>query len=248
MICHICIHREEFYAMDKFTSRKILNAAAYILYAIFAVLYFIPAFGLPHKICIPVFILAALSAGKAPWQITAALVFSALGDLAGSFKASTGSDLAMVFQILFFALGHIFYIINFCVTAFRHKRNQDMAAKKSGLYIFAVLLVCAGIFCVTLNCIVPCVDIKLLKICVACYAAIIMTMLFSALMTRDWIIGLGAVLFVTSDFILAWNMFVGEIPGENYLTMVSYYAAQAIIASRIMFNQRICTKQCQNTE
>ncbi len=233
--------------MDKIVSRKILNTAAYILYAIFAILYFIPAFGLPHKICIPVFILAAFSAGKAPWQITAALVFSALGDLAGSFKASSGSDIALVLQILFFALGHISYICYFCVSAFRQKRDSDKTNRKKGLYTCAALALSAGIFCFALIRIAPCVDVQLLKICVICYAAIITTMLFTALMNRDWILGLGAAFFVTSDFILAWNMFVGEVPGEDYLIMVSYYAAQAIIAGRTAFYQKIQKPRHQDT-
>lgn len=208
--------------------KQLLNATAYFLYAIFALLYFIPSFGLPHKICIPVFILAVFSIGKAPWQITAALFFSALGDLAGSFKAGSG-DRALVFQILFFALGHISYILCFCITALRNKRDSN---KNSGLYAFAALILCAGIFIFTFTRVVPCVDVNFLKICVTCYAAIILTMLFSALMTRDWIIGLGAALFVTSDLILAWSMFVGALQGDGYLIMISYYAAQAIIAAR----------------
>lgn len=214
--------------MEKFVTRKTLNATAYFLYAIFSLLYFIPSFGLPHKICIPVFILTAFSIGKAPWQITAALFFSALGDLAGSFKAGFG-DRALVFQILFFALGHISYILCFCITALRNKRDSN---KKNGLYACVVLILCACIFVFTFTHIVPCVNVRFLKICVTCYAAIILTMLFFALMTRDWIIGLGAALFVTSDLILAWSMFVGELQGDGYLIMISYYAAQAIIAGR----------------
>lgn len=214
--------------MEKFVTGKILNATAYSLYAIFALLYFIPSFGLPHKICIPVFILTVFSIGKTPWQITAALLFSALGDLAGSFKPGFG-DRALVFQILFFALGHIFYILCFGSAVLRNKRDSN---KNSGLYAFAALILCAGIFIFTFTRVVPCVDVNFLKICVTCYAAIILTMLFSALMTRDWIIGLGAALFVTSDLILAWSMFVGALPGDGCLIMISYYAAQAIIAGR----------------
>ena len=208
--------------------KQLLNATAYFLYAIFALLYFIPSFGLPHKICIPVFILAVFSIGKAPWQITAALFLSALGDLAGSFKACSG-DRALVFQILFFALGHISYILCFCITALHNKRDSN---KNSGLYAFAALILCAGIFIFTFTRVVPCVDVNFLKICVTCYAVIILTMLFSALMTRDWIIGLGAALFVTSDLILAWSMFVGALRGDGCLIMIFYYAAQAIIAAR----------------
>lgn len=225
------LHTKKLYALDKFISRRILNATAYILYAIFAVLYFIPAFGLPHKICIPVFILAAFSLGKAPWQITVALFFSAMGDLAASFKGGSGSDPALVLQILFFALGHISYIFYFCVAALRRERDSN----KKCIRTCAMLLLCVSIFVFILIRIVPSVNIRMLKICVTGYAAIIITMLFSALMTRDRILCLGAALFVASDFILAWNMFVGDVPGENYLTMISYYAAQAVIASRAAF-------------
>ena len=63
-----------------------------MLFAVTAVLYFIPAVAVPHKIFIPLTILALFSIKLTPWTITAGLAFSALGDLAGSFKMGGGTQ------------------------------------------------------------------------------------------------------------------------------------------------------------
>jgi len=64
------------------------------------------------------------------------------------------------------------------------------------------------------------------------YATIISLMLFSALMTLfrvDWLaapaylVSLGAVLFVTSDLILAWGKFIKPVRNGALLVMVTYY-------------------------
>ena len=56
-------------------------------------------------------------------------------------------------------------------------------------------------------------------------------MLASALYQKDWIFAIGALLFVASDYILAWNKFVSPIAAEKYLIMVPYYLAQIFIWS-----------------
>lgn len=226
----------EIFEMIVSKRNRIIAAAA--LAGTFAVLYFTPFFALPHKICIPLFILGAFSIGLAPWEITAALFLSALGDLSGSFKATADGDWAFIGQMLFFALAHVFYITYFCISGFRLKRSQKKIEKHDGLYLGMVLALCVIIYYNALTRIAPCVDVRLLRICVISYASIITIMLFTALMTKDWILGLGAAFFVMSDFILAWNMFVGDVPAEKYLIMVPYFAAQAIIAGRAVFLQQ----------
>lgn len=211
-----------------FKSGRVMVAA--VLFAVTAVLYFIPAVAVPHKIFIPLTILALFSIKLTPWTITAGLAFSALGDLAGSFKMGGGTQefYAFVFQMLFFALAHIFYIITF----FKLK-----PVRTSTLWTLATCALCAAIYVTALVKVVPCVEDTILTFCVIGYATIITVMLFSALKTADAVIAIGACLFVFSDFILAWNMFVGKVEDSRYFIMVSYYLAQVTFAARFAYIQ-----------
>jgi uncharacterized membrane protein YhhN len=75
------------------------------------------------------------------------------------------------------------------------------------------------------------------------YAAVISLMLFSALITlfrTDWLSGpaylvsIGAVLFLTSDVVLAWNKFVKPIRRGRLVLMITYHLGQfALIAGAI---------------
>lgn len=205
---------------------------ALTIFVITALMYFIPQVSIPHKICLPLLCLGLFSIGIAPWQITVALLFSALGDLSGSFKygADASTDfIAFVGQMLFFALAHVFYVTFFLSQALKNKKK---AQKSDGIYLGVVLVVCVALIYIVMDKVVPCVESPVLSICVTCYACIITVMLFTALMQKDLIFGIGAALFVASDFTLAWNMFVSPIPGETYLIMVPYYLAQLLIAGR----------------
>lgn len=62
------------------------------------------------------------------------------------------------------------------------------------------------------------------------YILIISLMAFSAIMTGNrWAIA-GSLLFVISDTILAWNMFVAPLPSSSVLVMLPYYGGQFLIA------------------
>ena len=100
------------------------------------------------KIFIPLTILALFSIKLTPWTITAGLAFSALGDLAGSFKMGGGTQefYAFVFQMLFFALAHIFYIITF----FKLKPVRTRT-----LSTLATCALCAAIYVTALITVVP---------------------------------------------------------------------------------------------
>src|SRR5690625_601294 len=69
-----------------------------------------------------------------------------------------------------------------------------------------------------------------LLIPVILYIIVIAFMAWTAVMTGNvWAI-LGGILFVISDSILAWNMFVSPIANSGVLVMIPYYAAQFLIA------------------
>ena len=161
-----------------------------------------------------------------------------MGDVAGAAHS-------FVFQMLFFAIAHIIMSISFLkeIGQFNLKRN-----------IIPSLIVLA-ILGSALFFIVPCVQNPYLAGGVIFYALVISMMLFSAtaLLLSDPIIKYrgtvtdtynvqhfnfkkskslifsGAVLFVISDYILAWNKFVEPVVMERYLIMVPYYLGQFLI-------------------
>ena len=78
---------------------------------------------IPSKVTIPAGLLALASLWLCPWQITLALLFSALGDYMGSVHNFMG-------QMGFFAVGHIWYIVYF---AGRYFRKVETDRKGQGL-------------------------------------------------------------------------------------------------------------------
>ena len=54
-------------------------------------------------------------------------------------------------------------------------------------------------------------------------------MLGTALLQRDLMFGAGALLFIISDLILAWNKFVSPIEYSSVFILVPYYGGQLLI-------------------
>jgi alkenylglycerophosphocholine/alkenylglycerophosphoethanolamine hydrolase len=80
--------------------------------------------------------------------------------------------------------------------------------------------------------IVPSAPAGVLRIGVSIYAILICSMLYTALMQRSSLYALGAVLFVISDFILAWNKFVEPVPYRTILVIGTYLSAQWLLFVR----------------
>ena len=57
-------------------------------------------------------------------------------------------------------------------------------------------------------------------------------MMVMAMLQRSSLFALGALMFVFSDFILAWNKFVEPIPHRDYLVLVTYFLAQWLLFIR----------------
>lgn len=65
------------------------------------------------------------------------------------------------------------------------------------------------------------------------YLTVIATMCWTAIMTGNvWAVA-GGILFIASDSILAWNMFVSDVTYSGPLIMSTYYGAQFLIARSI---------------
>ncbi|TCM97050.1 putative membrane protein YhhN [Paenibacillus sp. BK033] len=77
-----------------------------------------------------------------------------------------------------------------------------------------------------------------LKLPVLVYVTAISLMGWSAIMSGNaWAVA-GALLFMASDSILAWNKFVSDVAGSDILIMTTYYAAQISIAACIGYRSR----------
>lgn len=189
-----------------------------------AAFYFIPV-DMPHKIALPLTVLAVAALWLCPWQMCLALFCSAAGDYMGSAGSFIG-------QMGFFTLAHIWMIWFFVVRYFEKvERDRRLTGKAKGYT--AMLLLCAGaLLAVVFARIVPAVPEGILRIGTGAYAVIICSMLVMALLQRSSLYALGAVLFVFSDFILAWNMFVENIPGAGMMIMIPYFIGQWLLFIR----------------
>lgn len=208
-------------APDKVKPAAISASVVFLACALF---FFSPV-RLPHKITLTLASAFIASLWLCPWQISLALLFSALGDYFGSCHI-------FLAQMGFFALGHIFYVW-FFVHRWLTKVEPDrkLTAKVKGQALVYLLLVAAILF-VAFTKIVPCADAGVIRTGVCIYAVLISAMLFSALMQRSSLYALGAVLFVFSDFILAWNKFVDPIQHSGLLIMTTYYLGQYLLFIR----------------
>lgn len=174
---------------------------------------------LAHLIAIPVGILTIASLWLCPWQIFLALLFSGIGDYMGTCGNFTG-------QMAFFAAGHICYIIYFTGRYFNKvEKDRKLTGKAKG-YLAMVIFCTIALLATAFTRITPHAPAGIIRIGVSIYAILISMMLATAMLQRSSLYALGAVLFVFSDFILAWNMFTEPIPYSHYLILIPYYLAQ----------------------
>lgn len=189
-----------------------------------SVIFFMPV-DIPSKVTIPAGLLALASLWLCPWQITMALLFSALGDYMGSVHNFMG-------QMGFFAVGHIWYIAYFAGRYFRKvEKDRKLTGKAKG-YLAMVTFCATALLCIVFTRIVPETPAGAERIGVCIYALLICTMMVTAMLQRSSLFALGAVLFVFSDFILAWNKYVEPVPYRHYLVLVTYFLAQWLLFIR----------------
>lgn len=194
------------------------------LFLCLAVIFFLPV-NIPHKLALPVFTLFVAGLWLIPWQMCLAMLCSALGDYMGTCGNFIG-------QMGFFALAHIWIIVYF-IKRYRNKVEPDrkLTAKAKGYTTMVLLCVCVLLY-IAFTKIMPGAPAGIERTGASCYAVIICTMLTLGLLQRSSLYALGAVLFVFSDFILAWNRFVEPIPYRDYLVLVTYFLAQWLLFVR----------------
>lgn len=201
--------------MDK---KKFL-VAVIVAFLALAVLYFLPL-RIPFKQVFPMALLFAAGFLLQSPPIIAAAFFSALGDYLGSahqFLPQMGS----------FAVAQCCFIVYFLSRAWRRKQAGEKQG--GGLWFAVVTLAAVALYYVASERIIPFAPEGPVRTGMSVYAGLLVVMMWSALMQRDWLWGLGAVLFVFSDCVIAVDRFVSPVPHENALIMGTYYAAQLLI-------------------
>ena len=156
------------------------------------------------------------------WAIPAALFLSAIGDY-------QGSEHNFILQVLFFALAHIFYIVDFLPKRNLSNRNKYVASIP---YIYAVAF---------LILLISHMNHAVEMVAVVIYALIIATMGASPLVMEikhKWWYVIAAVLFIFSDSVIVYNKYIEHIPNASLWIMTTYYAAQGLFATLCLLRRK----------
>lgn len=159
-----------------------------------------------------------------------ALTFSWIGDIILLFAGK--GEIYFIFGLVAFLLSHIVYIILFSKQ--ENTRNNDNKVT-FWLGIIAIL----AYFFIMIDTLFP--KLGDLKIPVIVYAVVITTMLFFAFKGHlKWgtpannYIFIGAIVFVSSDSILAFNKFYAPITHSSFYIMLTYCLAQYLIVLGVL--------------
>ena len=208
---------------DTFSRAKVDIVIVSLLFLSLVVLYFSPV-QIPYKLALPVGLLFMASLKILPWQMSFAMLFSCAGDFfgaCGNFLAQMGS----------FALAHIFIICYF-FSRYRLGVLRHKYTRYSARYMTVATLFIIPVLVFAFSKIIPNAPAGVLRYGVSFYAVLITVMVWGALQQRSLLFGLGAILFLASDMILAWNRFVEPLPNSGMLILVPYYLAQWLLFMR----------------
>lgn len=148
----------------------------------------------------------------AQWLIIGGLIFSIIGDATLHW---------FVIGLTAFLIGHLFYSAGFLI---RWKFSWIRIAMIVPIAAFAFLVGRELVDALHGG------ESEGLVLPVIVYILVIAFMAWAAVMTGNlWAI-FGGILFVVSDSILAWNMFVSPVANSGILVMATYYGAQFFIA------------------
>lgn len=208
---------------DTFSRAKIDIVIVSVLFFVSMVLFFSPV-NIPYKLALPVAVLFIASFKLLPWQMSFAMLFSCTGDIFGV----CGNFMA---QMMAFAVAHMF-IIGYFFSRYRLGVARRRYIRHSPKYMTLATIFVLPVLLFAFIKIVPCVPAGVLRYGVSFYAILIALMVWSALQQRSLLFGFGAVLFLVSDMILAWNRFVESLPNSTMLILVPYYFAQWLLFIR----------------
>lgn len=164
-----------------------------------------------------------------------ALFFSWIGDIILLFAER--DELFFISGLIAFLISHIVYILLF------NKQLKEKNKRNKAIYWIGVTLIIVYLF-VMLTVLLP--NLGDLQLPVLVYAIVLSTMLLFAFKGfLSWkepanvYVLLGAIIFVSSDSILAFDKFDEPIAMSSFLIMVTYLAAQFLIVNGILkLNQK----------
>lgn len=146
-------------------------------------------------------------------SILIGLLFCALGDALIIFSFLPG--------LAAFLIGHLFYIYAFL-------RHWQFSLKRLSvlvpLVIFAVYMGTSFTSALRNN------GEEALIFPVIFYLVVISLMGFTAFQTKNKYVYFGSILFIISDAVLAWNLFIEDVSYSGEIIMITYYGAQFLIA------------------
>ncbi|OXM87411.1 lysoplasmalogenase [Paenibacillus rigui] len=153
-------------------------------------------------------------------RVIAGLFFSAVGD---SFLLVHGTQW-FIFGVLSFLIAHLIYISAF-ISRWRYSPAHLAGLIPIAIYSFFLLRgLHEGMIAKHAGGMWPLILV---------YVIVISLMIWSAVISRSPVAITGAILFFLSDSLLAWNMFCYPIPLADFGVMITYYAAQFMIAASI---------------
>lgn len=190
------------------------------------------------RLALPASILAIGGIGLLPRLMTAGFVFCAIGDAMGVISSFEG-------QIGGFAVAHICFICHFAGEIRRRKPHPAVLAVTTLLCLVPLALAALKV--------IP--MIQDLPICIGCsvYALLLTGTVWTSIVlgffrtkarsqsaershsdpnnrvNYSFVAVTGALCFLASDFILAWNKFVEHIPHASLCIMIPYYAALLLL-------------------
>lgn len=171
------------------------------------------------KPTVMVALIAAVVAFDTPdaraWSFVAALAFSLLGDVFLMLPSDR-----FLFGVAAFFIAHVAYIVGL---------RMDSSAAVS--LVAGVIVV--GAFAITVGRhIVLAVRRQAPELAtpVSAYVAVISVMVASAIATKNPYAAVGAVVFMASDTLIAWNRFVQPLTWAPVTIMVTYHFGQGLLA------------------
>lgn len=182
-----------------------------VLYLLLCALYFAPITA-PYKVAYPLILLTIVSLWGGTPLLSLALGFSALGDVCGA-------EGALLFQIGAFAVAQI------CYSVLLFGRLPKQPFRRIALASIMPLILCA----IAVVCIVPAIEFVVVKVAVVAYALLIGSMATLATLSNSWSVRIGAYLFVLSDFMLAYLIFLSPNEVLIKVSLALYFAGQLLL-------------------